>query len=313
MAVALITLGLLAPAGAAAAPAKPGVTTGPAANVAQQTVTLTGKVNPNESETTYYFDFGTTTLYGQRTADAGAGKGNSAVSVAADIGGLAPATKYHYRLVARNGKGHTLGGDRTFTTKRQPLGLSFAASPNPIRPGGRTTLFGTLSGTGNGDRRIQLQSNPFPYTQGFQNVGDTHLTNADGSFGFPLFPITVNTQYRVVLPNVPEVVSPIVTVGVRPKVTISAKRVKRLAHGAMFRLRGKVRPSRDGQTAAIQRLRKGVWVTVASTTLRSASGDVSKYRKRFRVRRSGTYRISAGTNNGFNDEAVSRAVRLRVG
>jgi hypothetical protein len=311
--VALITLGLLAPAGALAAPAKPGVANGAAANVAQTTATVTGKVNPNEAATTYFFEYGPTQLYGSRTGDAPAGNGNSNVNVAADLGGLAPATRYHYRLVAFNSRGVTRSGDRTFTTKRQPLGLSLAAAPNPIRPNGRSVLFGTLSGTGNGDRRIQLQSNPFPYTQGFQNTGDTHLTNADGSFGFPLFPIPVNTQYRVVLPNVPEVVSPIVTVGVRAKVSIAAKRVKRLARGATFRLSGKVRPARDGQAAAIQRLRKGVWVTVASTTLRAAKGDASKYRKTLRVRRSGTFRVSAGTNNGANDEAVSRAVRLRVG
>ena len=133
MAVALITLGLLAPAGAAAAPAKPGVTNGAAANVAQTTATVTGKVNPNEVATTYFFEYGTTQLYGQRTPDAPAGSGNSSVNVAADLGGLAPATRYHYRLVAFNSRGVTRSGDRTFTTKRQPLGLSLAAAPNPIR------------------------------------------------------------------------------------------------------------------------------------------------------------------------------------
>jgi len=55
-AAVLITLGLLVPAGATAAPAKPGVTTGPAANVGQSTATLTGRVNPNEVETTYTFE-----------------------------------------------------------------------------------------------------------------------------------------------------------------------------------------------------------------------------------------------------------------
>ena len=306
---AAIMSGLLVPAGAAAAPAKPGVTNGPAANVAQQTATLTGKVNPNEAETTYFFEYGTTQLYGARTADAPAGKGNKAVSVAADIGGLAPATRYHYRLVAFNAKGVTRSGDRTFRTQRQPLGLSLTASPNPVSPNGRTLISGVLSGTGNGDRRIVLQSNPFPYTQGFQNASDVHLTNADGSFSFPLLAVPVNTQYRVVLTNVPEVASPIVTVGIQPKVTLSAKRL----HGNTFRFRGSIRPAHDGAEIIVQRLRRGTWVNVirGRSHARAAKGDVSKYSKRVRIRHSGRYRVFAGTDNGANVDSATRTVRLR--
>ena len=40
---AVIMVGLLVPAAAAAAPARPDVTTGPAANVGQTTATLTGQ------------------------------------------------------------------------------------------------------------------------------------------------------------------------------------------------------------------------------------------------------------------------------
>jgi hypothetical protein len=309
---AMIMFGLLVPAGAVAAPAKPGVTTGPAANVGQQTATLTGKVNPNEAETTYFFEYGTTTLYGTSTPQSGAGHANKAANTAAAIGGLAPATRYHYRLVAFNAKGVTRGGDRTFTTQRQPLGLSLAATPNPIRPNAKTLISGVLSGTGNGDRRIVLQSNPFPFTQGFQTASDQHLTNADGSFSFPLLAVPVNTQYRVVLPNVPEVQSPIVTVGVQPKVTISRKRVTRLAHGASFRFSGKILPAHDGAEVIVQRLRNGAWVNVAHTAARAAKGDVSKYRKRVKVRHSGTYRVFAGTNNGANVESTSKAIRVRV-
>jgi hypothetical protein len=305
---AMLMFGLLVPAGAAAAPAKPGVTSGPAANVAQQTATLTGKVNPNEADTTYFFEYGTTTLYGTPTPQAAAGKGNKAVSVAAGIGGLAPATRYHYRLVAFNAKGVTRGGDRTFTTQRQPLGMSLNAAANPVRPNGRTQISGTLSGTGNGDRRVVLQSNPFPFTQGFQNATDVHLTNANGTFFFPILAVPVTTQYRVLLPNVPAVQSPIVTVGVQPKVTLSAKRV----HGNTFRFRGSIRPAHDGAGIVVQRLRNGAWVSVShgSGHARAAKGDVSKYSKRVRIRRSGTYRVFAGTNNGANVDSNSRTVHL---
>ena len=305
---AVIMFGLLVPAGSAAA-AKPGTTNGPAANVGQSTATLTGKVDPNGTPTSYFFEYGTTKLYGSRTADASAGGGNNATNVAADIGGLAPATRYHYRIVAFNSANQvTRSGDRTFRTQRQPLGLSLNASPNPVTPNAKTLISGVLSGTGNGDRRVVLQANPFPYTQGFRNASDIHLTNADGTFSFPLLAIPVNTQYRVLLPNLPEIGSPIVTVGVRPKVTISAKRL----HGRTFRFRGKVRPAHDGAGITIQRWNGSAWVKVKSTHARAAKGDVSKYSKRVRVRRSGRYRVFAGTNNGANVESTSKAVRLRV-
>ena len=137
---------------AAAAATKPVVTTGGSANVAQTTAVVKGTVNPKGAATTYFFQYGTTTLYGAQTAPASAGAGTTGVHVAAGIAGLAPATKYHYRLVARNAKGLTKGRDRTFRTRRQPLGVSLAASPPVVTYGGKTLLAGVLSGTGNAGR-----------------------------------------------------------------------------------------------------------------------------------------------------------------
>ena len=314
IATVLIAAGLLVPAGATAAPARPDVTTGPAANVTQTTATLTGSVNPNEAETTYFFEYGPTATYGARVPDppASVGKGNRRVAVTADIGGLAPATTYHYRLVARNAEGVRRGADRTFRTQRQPLGLSLGATPNPVRPGGRTLIAGTLSGTGNAERQVVLQSNPFPYTQGFQNASDIHLTNSDGSFSFPILSVPLNTQYRVVLPNVPAVQSPIVSVGVAPKVGVKAKRVRRTARGAIFRFSGRVTPAHDGTQIAIQRLKGDTWVTISGTIAKHRSSTASRYRKSVRLRRGGTFRVFAGTNDGDHVPSVSRSVKLRV-
>jgi hypothetical protein len=300
-------IGMLVPAAASAAPARPDVTTGPAANVGQSTATLTGKVNPNEADTTYFFEYGTTKLYGTTTPVTPAGKGNSNVNVVANVGGLAPATRYHFRIVASNGKGVRRGADRTFRTQKQPLGLVLNAAPNPVRQNGKTMISGTLSGTGNADRRIVLQWNPFPYTQGFRNYSDVHMTNPNGTFFFPVLAVPVNTQYRVVLTNVPGVASPIVTVGVAPKVTLKAKRLR----GNRFRFRGKITPAHDGAGIAIQRLKGGIWTTVAGGHARAAKGDVSKYSKRYKIKRSGLYRVFAGTDNGANTNSVSRTIRLK--
>jgi hypothetical protein len=314
IATVLIAAGLLVPAGATAAPARPDVTTGPAANIAQSTATLTGSVNPNEAETRYFFEYGTTRAYGARVPQppASVGRGNRRVAVTVDIGGLAPATTYHYRLVARNAQGVRRGSDRTFRTQRQPLGLSLTATPNPVHPGGRTAITGTLSGTGNADRQIVLQSNPFPYTQGFRNVSDIHLTNSDGTFTFPILSVSLNTQYRVSLPNQPQVESPIVSVGVAPNVSMSAKRVRRTARGAIVRFSGRITPEHDGSRVVIQRLVRGSWVNVKGTIARHRSASSSRYRKKIRLRRGGTFRAFAGTGDGDHVEGTSRAVKVRV-
>jgi hypothetical protein len=304
---AMAACALLAPAAAMAAPAKPGVRTGPAANVGQTTATLTGGVNPNERQTTYFFEYGTTTLYGSRTPDGNAGAGNSRRAVAHGVVGLAPFTRYHYRLVARNERGLTKGPDRTFRTQRQPLGLTFAGTPNPVRPGASTTLAGTLSGTGNANRQIILQANPFPYTQGFQNASDVHLTNAQGGFSFPVLSVPINTQYRVVMTQAPNVASPIVAVGVAPWVSLRTRRLG----SRTFRLRGRVTPAHDGTQLIIQRLRNGAWVNVRSTVARHGSRSSSRYRKRIRIRRSGTFRVLANVGDGDHVASASRSVRLR--
>ncbi len=61
-----------------------------------------------------------------------------------------------------------------------PLSLAIVATPDPVSFGAAVTIQGTLSGTGNAGRAIVLQGNPFPFTAGFQDIGNTELTNAQG-------------------------------------------------------------------------------------------------------------------------------------
>ncbi len=275
-------------------------------------MTLTGRVNPNERDTQYFFEYGSTSLYGTATPAAAAGKGNKRVAVTADVTGLAPASVYHFRLVARNSRGLTKGKDRTFKTKRQPLGLSLTATPNPVVPNGSTALTGNLSGTGNANRQVVLQSNPFPYTQGFQNAANPQVTDASGNFSFPILGIALNTQYRVAMPQNPNIQSPIVAVGVAPKVSAGAKRVRRTERGAIFRFRGKITPAHDGTLVAVQRFRAGQWRTIAGTVARHTSSGYSRYTKRVRLRKGGSFRIYAGVADGDHVPSTSRTLHLKV-
>ena len=94
--------------------------TGDASNVGQSNATVSGTVNPNGEDTTYHFDYGTSTSYGQSTGSSNAGSGSAAVPATASLSGLESGTNYHYRLVAANDAGTTTGDDRTFTTAGKP-------------------------------------------------------------------------------------------------------------------------------------------------------------------------------------------------
>jgi hypothetical protein len=306
--VGLVAAGLL-PATAAAAE-KPVVRTGGPSNVGQSTVVLNGSVNPRGAATTYFFQYGITRLYGSNTAAASAGAGRRGVRVSAAVGGLAPATTYHFRLVAQNARGLRFGGDRTFRTSRQPLGLTLAAIPNPVRSGRSTVLGGTLSGTGNAGRQVVLQSNPFPYTQGFVTVTNAQLTNAQGGFAFPVLGVTLNTQYRVLMPRRPEIVSPVVALGTTVRVTTRV-RVRRGSRRGRLRFRGRLSPAVDGEQILIQKLRPGgQWRTIARTFARDNGARSSRYVGRVRQRRGGRYRVVANVD-GEHVPSVGRTVRVR--
>jgi hypothetical protein len=308
----LIVAALLVPAGASAATTTPEVTTGAAADVTPTTATLTGSVDPNTRQTSYIFQYGPTSLYGATTPETSVGKGGKRVRVTVPISGLAPFTTYHYRVVAmRGGKPVRKGKDRTFKTKRQPLGLSLVATPNPIRPNAATTLSGNLSGTGNANRQIVLQANPWPYTQGFQNASNVLVTDANGNFNFPVAAVPFNTQYRVLMPQNQNVQSPIVAVSVTPKVTAHRKKVRNTKRGAIYKFSGTLTPAADGTPIAIQRLRKGEWRTISGTLTRPASGGKSRYSKRVRLSKSGRFRVFAGVNNGQYAPDVSKSFRIK--
>ena len=164
-----VVVGMVMPAAALAA--TPAATTGAVSKVTFSSVHLKGSVDPNKQATTYYFQYGTTIALGTQTAPVAAGNGDKAVRAAADLTGLAPVTKYYYRVVAHNNSGTALGKRRSFTTRKQPLGVSLVATPNPVPAKNTATLVkGNLSGTGNAGRKVVLQSSSWPYTLPFQNA-----------------------------------------------------------------------------------------------------------------------------------------------
>jgi hypothetical protein len=85
-------------------------------NVQQNSAELIGEVNPRFGHTTYQFEWGPTSAYGNvLPVPAGdVGSGNELVFVHDVVEGLATGVTYHFRLVATNEYGTTASSDQTF-------------------------------------------------------------------------------------------------------------------------------------------------------------------------------------------------------
>ncbi|MGH2869472.1 MAG: fibronectin type III domain-containing protein [Solirubrobacteraceae bacterium] len=125
------------------------VVTGPPVNVRKTVATVTGSVNPEGAETTWAVDYGLTTNYGVETVPAQPlAKVATSLPVSATLAGLAPATLFHYRIVAfHNGNVTSTGADATFFTEpaRRP-NPRLSAKTSPGRDRHRPYAFST-SGT----------------------------------------------------------------------------------------------------------------------------------------------------------------------
>jgi hypothetical protein len=114
-----------------------------AEEVAETSAKLTGFLNPNNSPTTYHFEYGTDTGYGNRIpaeAEESAGSAGKAIKVSAGLSGLKGGTAYHFRIVAANASGESQGADREFSTLNSaglPDGRGYElVSPADKRPQG---------------------------------------------------------------------------------------------------------------------------------------------------------------------------------
>jgi hypothetical protein len=291
----LAMLSALALPAVAHAATRPTVGTGGAKQVTYGSALLTGSVNPNGANTSYYFQYGTTrAAYIGQTAIADAGSGTHAVKVTLPVGGLQPLTVYHYRLVAVNGLGVTNGSDRTFLTTKIPLSLQILASPNPVLFGGTVTIQGTLSGTENANRAVVLQASQFPFAAGFQNIANPELTTATGSFSFPVLGMGVTTQFRVATTGSKPVISPVAFENVAVRVSSHVGHVRR-RHFA--RIYGTVTPAVDGMQVGILRITRGHGVLVGGTVLRHLNATSSKFSRVVPVSR-GVYRVLVRVING---------------
>jgi hypothetical protein len=110
-------------------------------SVTSESADLRASINPNGEDTTYHFEYGTSTAYGTSipVPDADIGSGEAEVTVAQEVTDLQPNRTYHFRVVAHNATGTTTGHDDTFV---YPLGApsSESCSNEAFRTGASANL-----------------------------------------------------------------------------------------------------------------------------------------------------------------------------
>ncbi len=106
---------------AAAAAGMPSAVTEAASSISSNEAILNASINPNGQKTTYRFEYGTTTAYGNTFPEASeeALSGNQVVAADEALAFLQPETTYHYRVVATSPAGTAQGSDRTLLTAKR--------------------------------------------------------------------------------------------------------------------------------------------------------------------------------------------------
>jgi hypothetical protein len=100
----------------------PEATTGDPSSVTTTAATVAGAVSPHSTPTSFHVEYGPTSAYGAvaPAVDAPVGSDAGPDPVSQAFTGLAPATTYHYRVVATFAGGSSAGADKTFTTAAAP-------------------------------------------------------------------------------------------------------------------------------------------------------------------------------------------------
>jgi sugar lactone lactonase YvrE len=113
----------------------PTIAAQPANSISTTGATLFAAINPRGFDTTYHFEYGTTTGYGLSSSSASLAAGTDDQVASAQISGLAADTTYHFRAVAANSQGTATGPDYTLTTAPASCpNAQFRVGPSALLP-----------------------------------------------------------------------------------------------------------------------------------------------------------------------------------
>jgi phosphodiesterase/alkaline phosphatase D-like protein len=175
--------------------------TGDASAITTSGATLNGQVNPRGSQTSYTFEYGTSTAFGQITPVVALDDADALEPVSATLTGLAPNTTYFYRTVATNGAGTTAGPVSAFTTGPggPPIVTTGAAT-------GVTATSATLNGIVNPNGAQTAYTFEYGTTNAFGSISAVESAgqvSGANPFALPITGLAPNTTYlyRIVATN----------------------------------------------------------------------------------------------------------------
>ena len=280
-------------------PTPPGVSEQVASAITTGRAHVSAALDPNGAETTYYFQYGRTTGYGARTEPLTV-SGADPITVAADLTGLRPYTRYHWRLFARNAAGRTGGTDRTFRTARLATAVTLFGSRTTVPYGRGVMLGGRVSGAGVRGMTLALEEQRFPFDRPFAEVGTTHA-GTDGGYLFSVDHVRGLTRYRVVSRTQDPATSPVAIVRSRPRTTIGARLLSR----RRARVAGTIKPAVTGELS-LQRFGSAGWKQVRHRAITAATTFAFKVTRVRRVNRA--FRVVVLPARGAYVKAKTRSV-----
>jgi hypothetical protein len=325
--LASVTIAGVLPAGSVASSAvtaatknkgKPHVETGPAQHVSGTSADLTATVSPAGIPTSYQFQYGATTAYGQQTTLTLVGSQTTKVKVSQAVAGLAIGGTYHYRVVGVTSTGVVLTGkDHSFKTK----GKAKIEMPKSLRePVGSTfILSGAIKGFEAAGRAVVLQASPYPYTEAFTTIGAPAVTNSAGRFSFRVSNLSRSTEFRVTTVEAHHPLrSPTITVRATLRVFLHIKK----SSTGLVRLYGTVTPSAVGASVNFEVLkaarptRKREATTKYESQFSTVTKKGSKGSARFSIITSiitgGTYRAYVRIKTGAYSSGYSQTIVLHA-
>ncbi len=123
-----------------APPPLPAASTNSVDSITTSSARVNGTVNSTGFAGSWWVQYGTTTAYGSQSVAQPIGASNDDIGVAAAIGGLAPGTVYHARIVIQTAVGLDPGEDVAFTTLGTPVPAGAAGAA------GAAGTVGTVTG-----------------------------------------------------------------------------------------------------------------------------------------------------------------------
>lgn len=146
-------------------------------NIQKFSSALNGNVNPHGNPCSMWFEWGSTSSYGNRTPGSSySGSGSSELAFTETITGLEPGKIYHFRACGSNTSGTSYGSDSNFQAQYRANGALLTVAPDG------TTSFGSIKIGRTSDQTFAVFNSGSVALSGTATAGEPFCVIAGGSY-----------------------------------------------------------------------------------------------------------------------------------